>query len=239
MTAPGFKESVVSNVTVTDSKAIILDFHLIKNEKKAVPEITPRSTPTSSTLTERLSRKPISTSGNSFIFPFNTEQIKAIISSSIQPKQFNHHNYKQLTQFLKNINTGFPSISRLYSIGQSIEGREIWVLEISNQPGVHQDGKPEFKFIANMHGNEVVGRECLLLLIQLLCMNYKSSIHIKRIIDSSRIHFLPTMNPDGYERAVEGDRDGVKGRNNALDSDLNRNFPDQFDPPGTLNKIQP
>lgn len=36
------------------------------------------------------------------------------------------------------------------------------------------------------------------------------------------------MNPDGYEVANEGDYQGVAGRANANNLDLNRNFPDQY-----------
>ena len=39
---------------------------------------------------------------------------------------------------------------------------------------------------------------------------------------------MPTMNPDGFENAREGDRSSITGRANADDVDLNRNFPDQF-----------
>lgn len=39
---------------------------------------------------------------------------------------------------------------------------------------------------------------------------------------------MPSMNPDGYERAIEGDYQSLTGRNNANDVDLNRNFPDQY-----------
>jgi len=39
---------------------------------------------------------------------------------------------------------------------------------------------------------------------------------------------MPTMNPDGYESAKEGDYDGGNGRANANNFDLNRNFPDQY-----------
>lgn len=89
-------------------------------------------------------------------------------------------------------------------------------------------GKPEFKYVANMHGNEVVGREILLLLVKYLCENYGSDERVTRLLNTTRIHILPSMNPDGYEVAVEGDANSLIGRNNAHDVDLNRNFPDQY-----------
>ena len=101
-------------------------------------------------------------------------------------------------------------------------------MEISDNPGTHEPGEPEFKYIANMHGNEVTGRETLLYLMQYICNNYASNSTVRELVDNTRIHLLPTMNPDGYSQAVVGDYAGVTGRRNANHVDLNRNFPDRF-----------
>lgn len=91
------------------------------------------------------------------------------------------------------------------------------------------------KYIANMHGNEVVGREMLLLLAKYLCENYGSkNERVSRLLNNTRLHFLPSMNPDGYEMAV---KNPMLGRENANNVDLNRNFPDQYGT-NSFNRVQ-
>lgn len=79
-----------------------------------------------------------------------------------------------------------------------------------------------------MHGNEVVGRELLLNLIQVLLEGYGKDRDLTHLVDSTRMHMMPSMNPDGWEKSVEGDCNSEKGRGNHNGRDLNRDFPDQF-----------
>lgn len=55
-----------------------------------------------------------------------------------------------------------------------------------------------------MHGNEVVGRELLLLLAEDICTLWQAGDPaVVRLINSTRIHLLPSMNPDGWQTATE------------------------------------
>ncbi|XP_016948411.1 carboxypeptidase D isoform X2 [Drosophila biarmipes] len=146
----------------------------------------------------------------------------------LTPTKFEHHNYTAMESFLRDMAASYPSLTRLYSIGKSVQGRDLWVLEIFATPGSHVPGVPEFKYVANMHGNEVVGKECLLLLTKYMLERYGNDDRITRLVNGTRMHFLYSMNPDGYEISREGDRTGGVGRANAHGIDLNRNFPDQY-----------
>ena len=64
--------------------------------------------------------------------------------------------------------------------------------------------EPEFKYVANMHGNEVLGRELLLGLAHYLCDQFKSGDkEIEKLLGETRIHLLPSLNPDGWQLATD------------------------------------
>ncbi|MBW02386.1 putative carboxypeptidase X1, partial [Eschrichtius robustus] len=103
---------------------------------------------------------------------------------------------------MKQVNEQCPNITRVYSIGRSHQGLKLYVMEMSDQPGEHELGEPEVRYVAGMHGNEALGRELLLLLMQFLCREFlRGDPRVTRLLTETRIHLLPSMNPDGYETA--------------------------------------
>ena len=126
------------------------------------------------------------------------------------------------------LESSFPTIAKVHSIGKSVQDRNITAIQISDNVNSIEPGEPWFKYVGNMHGNEVVGRQILIYLVDYLLNNYETNQTIKSYIDSTNIWIIPTMNPDGFAHARVGDCHGVTGRPNHNNVDLNRNFPDQY-----------
>ncbi|XP_071179438.1 carboxypeptidase D-like [Mytilus edulis] len=223
--APGYEKESKS-VEVKDGPAVDIDFNLKKIKRDTEPQKAAeiKSAAEANMPKEADTLQVLVSHVNKLRDASHREKL-----TFIEPTEFKHHNYNDLEQFLKNISQKYPEITRLYSVGKSVQGRELWTIEVTDNPGKHEPGEPEFKYIGNMHGNEVVGREILLNLVQLLCENYQHNHFLSLMVNFTRIHIMPTMNPDGYEKAREGDMRNVLGRPNAHNIDLNRNFPDQFE----------
>ena len=132
---------------------------------------------------------------------------------------------------LKSIAQKYPGITKLYSIGKSVKNRDLWVMKLSRNAKV-DDKRPEFKYIANMHGDEIVGRELMIRFIKDCTENYGNDPKLTTLLDKFQIHILVSMNPDGAAASTRG---------NGNSSDLNRDFPDfsTSDNQDTIENRQP
>lgn len=96
----------------------------------------------------------------------------------------------------------------------SLEGREILVIKISDNPSLDED-ETSIRILANTHGDEKISGEIALKLFEYLVDNYDSSSTVQNIIDNNEIWIIPVVNPDGMENDSRYNINGV---------DLNRNF---------------
>lgn len=83
---------------------------------------------------------------------------------------FNLHYFKfKQKNYLQSLHQKYPQITYLYEIGKSVQGRPLTVLAIGKFPMRHVPGIPEFKYVANIHGNEV----CVLILKIFIRLRFK------------------------------------------------------------------
>jgi len=134
-----------------------------------------------------------------------------------------YHYYAALTDFLTALADDHPDVCRLMSIGKSVHGREIWAVKISDNPDLEED-EPEAKIVSTIHGDENLGTEMCIMLLDLLTDEYGLSgdtgVRVTDLVDAAELWIVPCMNPDGLE---------ARTRYNANGYDLNRSFPDGVD----------
>jgi len=143
--------------------------------------------------------------------------------------------YKTLDEiytYLDQIIAGYPAIvSARQSIGQTIEGRDIWAVKISDNPGIDED-EPEILYTAAIHAREVITPEVLFYFMDYLTQNYGSDPEVTDLVDNRELWFILVVNPDGYyhNEVIEPNGGGMwrKNRRNNGDGtygvDLNRNY---------------
>lgn len=139
-----------------------------------------------------------------------------------------YHNYESMKEVLQSFQKTYRNISKFYSVGKSVQNRELFVFQISDQIDRVEPGEPMFKYVGNIHGDETIGREMLISLIYHLLSNYGKDERITQLINTTNIFIMPSANPDGFERVKEGTCEYSSGRQNANNVDLNRDFPDQY-----------
>ena len=72
----------------------------------------------------------------------------------IEPSDFKHHSQKELEFLLHHYSEQYPQITRLYDVGESVQGRTLWVIEISDNPGIHEPGIPQILMLVEENVKE-------------------------------------------------------------------------------------
>jgi carboxypeptidase T len=155
-----------------------------------------------------------------------------------------YHTYAEMTSELQSVaatyGKGQPhTLTRLFSIGNSFEGRPIWALKISNHP-FRDQAEPEVLVECNMHAREHLTAEQCLYLVHLLTDNYGLSTplgqRVTNIVNTREIWIIPMLNPDGAMFDIStGTFTGWRKNRQTLAGtdkigiDLNRNWSYQWD----------
>ena len=113
------------------------------------------------------------------------------------------YSYDELTETLRAWAGESPSLCSVESIGTSYEGRDIWLVTVTNtETGDHLD-KPGFLIEANIHSMEWTGCTAALHLIHRLLTEHGKDDRVTRALDTRVFYVIPRLNPDGAERGLK------------------------------------
>jgi hypothetical protein len=142
--------------------------------------------------------------------------------------------YAEVVALLETIDAR-SSITRLISMGRSVEGRPIPVMVIADPPlatpaEARASGKLVLFAFGNIHAGEVCGKEALLRLAREFALDPEAPGR-RAILDEAILLIAPIYNADGNERFDRSNRPGQNGpaegmgqRPNAQGLDLNRDY---------------
>jgi hypothetical protein len=119
-----------------------------------------------------------------------------------QPAFARFYRHAELTELLRAYAAARPDLIELRSIGQSHEGRDIWLAVVTaRQTGADID-KPAFWIDGNIHAAELTASTACLYWLHQLAIGYGSDAKVTELLDTRVVYLCPRLNPDGAELAL-------------------------------------
>ncbi|UCC44737.1 MAG: hypothetical protein JSU65_02070 [Candidatus Zixiibacteriota bacterium] len=104
---------------------------------------------------------------------------------------------------LQYLNRTYSDYTELRSIGQSEEGRDIWLFTINNPVTGRDTDKPGIYVDGTIHGNEIQAAEVCLYVANYLLTSYDTIPAIKELVDNRSFYIIPIVNVDNRARFFE------------------------------------
>ena len=118
------------------------------------------------------------------------------------PRFDEFYRHGELTRLLQDYADAAPQLVELRSIGSSHEGRDIWLLVVTNTATGADTDKPALWVDGNIHAAELTaGTACLYFLHQLVA-GHGEDREITQLLDTRAVYVCPRLNPDGAELAL-------------------------------------
>jgi len=137
------------------------------------------------------------------------------------------HTYQETIDELHKLNKENPSITKLISMGKSVEGRDILGIEISSSK---RKTRNSILIMGTHHAREHLTTELTLMTAQYILGNSGKSERIRNLYDDTTIYIFPLINPDGATYDITGGsyhswrKNRRNNGNGSYGVDLNRNY---------------
>ena len=136
----------------------------------------------------------------------------------------------KLESNLQALEAKFPDLIRVFSIGESREGRKIWGAEVTAPGDAAQKAtRPSALFNSMHHARELMTTEVAFDILQTLTEEFDTNAEIADLLQKTRVVVVPQVNPDGNAKVHKGEKLWRKNTwaegSRVWGVDLNRNYP--------------
>lgn len=128
-----------------------------------------------------------------------------------------YHDHAALTRELRAV-AGSSRSAKITSLGTTIGGRELWVVEIANPGGKPVGERPGVLMVGNLEGDQLTGSSHALESVRYLLANAATPA-VKNVLDNQVVYVIPRLNPDGAELSFASVKTGRKGNARPYDDD--------------------
>lgn len=156
-----------------------------------------------------------------------------------------YHDYSQAADLLQKLATAHPERARLVSLGKSHQGREMWLMTITNGVGdAAADTKPGFWIDGGIHANEIQSVEVVLYTAWYLLEMAPRSTSINKLLDERVFYLLPMMSPDSRDdhfyqpNSTHSPRTGQIPVDDDKDGLVDEDGPDDLDGDGHITQMR-
>lgn len=146
--------------------------------------------------------------------------VASVAPTSSAFAQLPYLDHDDLTEELRSLADRSDDV-RLSSLATTLEGREVWILEIANRRGAPLGERPALLVVANLEGDHLVGSHHAVATVRYILDNPDDEA-VRALLDEQVLYVVPRLNPDGAEgmftdltwdravnaRPVDDDNDG-------------------------------
>lgn len=152
-----------------------------------------------------------------------------------------YYTFDEVVGVMDQLAASYPNlVSQKVSIGQSLQGRDLWMIKVSDNVNV-DEAEPEVRIDSLHHAREPQGMQTTIYFLSWLLEEYGTDSLATYLVNHREIYVVLCVNPDGYEynRSIAPGGGGLWRKNRRSNGggsfgvDLNRNYPFQWGGLGT------
>lgn len=106
--------------------------------------------------------------------------------------------HDEITEIFKHYAALYPRYVKLVSLNQTPEGRDIWLLKLTDTETGDFDSKPGYCANGPVHAQEVMGTMAIMYFVDYLLTNREKD-DVKRLLQDYTVYAIPNPTPDGTE----------------------------------------